>query len=106
MVATRDLWLAKKDDYKVDDIQLYDGRAEKVATLFHQGTKLWDSDKIHELFSHGDAQAILATYVPQHSVDDRITWSKSMDGLYNVNTGYKVWHNNNTGNLRCIQSGG
>lgn len=44
--------------------------------------------------------------MPQHSVDDRIAWAQSTDGLYNVKTGYKVWHNQNTGNLRCIQSGG
>lgn len=44
VMATRDPWLAKKDGYKVDDIQTYEGRIEKVADLFYPGTKLSDSD--------------------------------------------------------------
>ncbi|KAL8146302.1 hypothetical protein AgCh_004160 [Apium graveolens] len=40
VVAARDPWLDKKDGFKVDDIQLYDGRAPKVAALFHPSTKV------------------------------------------------------------------
>lgn len=68
---------------------MYEGRDETVSTLFHPGTKFWDTDKVRELFSDGDAKAILATSVLQRSAVDRIVWSKSMDGLYNVKTGYR-----------------
>lgn len=86
-VATRDRWLSQKPDFKVDDVTMYDGRNERVSTLFQPGTKVWDPDKIHELFSDADAKAILATYVPQRSVVDRIVWSRSTDDLYSVKTG-------------------
>lgn len=44
--------------------------------------------------------------MPQRSVVDRIVWSKSIDGLYNVKTGYRVWHDQFAGNFGCTQSGG
>lgn len=43
------------------------------------------------MFTVTDAAAILATFVPQRLVGDRIAWSKSNDGLYNVKTGYQCW---------------
>lgn len=106
VVATRDPWLAHKSNYKVDNLQVYDERIETVSTLFLPGTKFWDTVKIRELFSVGDANAILAITVPQRQVVDRIVWSKSTNGVYNVKTGYREWQNHVTGNSRNIQSRG
>lgn len=106
VVATQDPWLAQKADFMVDKLQMYEGRDEKVATLFHPGTKFWDADKVRGLFSISNSNAILATSVPQRQVVDRMVWSKSIDGLYNVKTGYKEWHNQVTGNSISTQSGG
>lgn len=41
IVVTRDLWLAQKHDYKVDNLQMYDGRNEVAATLFYPDSKIW-----------------------------------------------------------------
>lgn len=35
-----------------------------VSTLFYPGTKIWDSDKVYNLFGDDDAKAILGTFVP------------------------------------------
>lgn len=106
VVATRDAWLALKPNHKVDNLQMYERRNETVSTLFQAGTKFWDSIKIRELFSEGDANAILATSVPQRQVVDRIVWSKSINGIYNVKTGYREWQNHLNENSRSIQSRG
>lgn len=95
-------WLARKLDYKVDKLRMYEERSELVSTLIYPGTKVWDVGKVNELFSVGDAQAILATSVPQSQIADRIVWSKSTDGLYNVKTGYRDWHDRFTGNSRAV----
>lgn len=103
IVATRDPWMAQKHDYKVDNLQMYEGRNEVAATLFYPDSISWNLVRVRELFSKDDALAILATNVPQHQVVDRIVWSKSTDGIYSVKTGYRVWQNLYAGNSRCAQ---
>lgn len=103
IIATKDAWLAKKNDFRVDKLSMYDGRNEVVSTLFFPGSKSWDPDKVHELFSRDDALAILATNVPQRQVGDRIVWSKSNDGQYNVKTGYRMWHDQSASDSNCVQ---
>lgn len=61
IVATKDPW-----DFRVDNLHIYVGRNECVSTLFNPGTKTWDSERVRELFSVNDANAILATSVPQN----------------------------------------
>lgn len=54
----------------------------------------------------GDA-AILETFVLQRLMDDRISWSKSNDGLYSVKTKYQCWRESCGDNLGSVpQSGG
>lgn len=43
------------------------------------------------MFSATDAAAILAITVPQYVVSDRIVWSRSKNGMYDVKTGYQSW---------------
>ncbi|XP_074324401.1 uncharacterized protein LOC141661315 [Apium graveolens] len=76
IVATKDAWLARKINFKVHNLPLYEGRNEKAMISF----------------SRDDALAILAMIVPQRQVEDRIVWSKSIDGHYNVKIGYRLWH--------------
>lgn len=47
---------------------------------------------MYNLFGNDDAKVILGTFVPQGLVVDRIVWYKSNDGIYSLNTGYKLWH--------------
>lgn len=67
---------------------MYEGRNDVVSTHFYPGTKTRDSEEVYEFFSFDDAKAILATCVREQPVSDRILWSKSTDGMYNVKTGY------------------
>lgn len=106
VLAERDAWLAQKQDFRVDNLQRYEGRNNKVATLFLPNSRTWDSEKVRKLFSNDDAIAILATNVPQRQVEDRIVWSRSIDGIYSVKTGYRVLQNRIADSSNCIQSKG
>lgn len=77
IIATKDQWLSRKSDLKVDDSHLYMGRYGRVSSLFYPGTKVWDVGRVQEIFIDDDASAILATRVPQQEVRDRIAWSSS-----------------------------
>lgn len=85
---------------------MYEGRNDYVSSLFYPGTKLWDVRRVRQLFSVADANAILATCVPQRSVNDRIAWTRSCDGFYSVKSGYQLWHYQFVGNANVIQSKG
>lgn len=74
--------------------------------IFYPGMKCWDAEKVRENFSMDDANSILETSVPQRTVEDRIAWSRSVDGVNNVKTGYRMWHNQNIGSYICTQSEG
>ncbi|KAL8105033.1 hypothetical protein AgCh_028992 [Apium graveolens] len=107
IVATRDPWLRSKQDFCVEDDHMYVGREEKVANLFYAGTNSWDVGRVRGLFTAIDADAILATFVPQRLVGDRIARAKSNDGLYDVKTGYQYWQGRNNSSLGTVpQSGG
>lgn len=76
---------------------MQDGRNERVSSLFIPGTKQWDVTLVKDRFQEEDVSAILATYVPQQDVRDRVAWSQSLTGHYNVKMGYKLWHNQHMG---------
>ena len=44
----------------MSNLQFYEGRDEKVVSLFYPGTKTWNDWQIKELFSEEDANDILA----------------------------------------------
>lgn len=106
IVVTKDPWLRKKEDFKVEDSHRYVGRNETVNSLFMPGTKQWDVNKVKELFTEEDAAAILSIPVPQRNVRDRVAWTQSVDGHYDVKTGYRVWQNQGLRVNRAIQSEG
>lgn len=89
-----------KQDFCFESDHMYAGRGEKVADLFYLGTKSWDVGRVRDMFTVTDAAAILTTFVPQCLVGNRIAWSKSNDGLYNVKTGYQCWRE------RCSKNSG
>ena len=74
--------------------------------LFHSGTKVWDEGKVRALCSGEDAEAILAVLVPQRVVEDRVVWSRLTKEIYDVKTGYQLWHDQHNGVAVITQSGG
>ena len=106
IVATKDHWLRNKAGFCVEDFHGYAGRSEYVNSFFYPGTKTWDEGKVKQMFTMADANAILATRVPQHEVEDRIVWSSSKDGIYTAKAGYKYWHDRNIDSSAVPQSNG
>lgn len=95
IVAVKDHWLRKKSDFKVVNSHRYEGRNEKVAQLMLSGLKQWDYNLIRASFHEEDANAILAINVPQGDIRDRVAWTQSVNGRYDVKTGYKMWFDQN-----------
>lgn len=92
IVATKDHWLRDKVNFSVEDWNGYNGRCETVNSLFYPGTKDWNEERIRQMFMVVDVNAILATRVPQHDVEDRIVWSSSKEVIYTAKAGYRYWH--------------
>ena len=100
-----DRWLRGKENFCVDS----DGRPRdsiKVCDFFLDGSKTWDVDKVRATFTSNDAEAILATRIPQTSTRDRIAWVHSNNGQYYVKTGYQTWHRHHLGGVELQQSDG
>lgn len=62
--------------------------------------------KVREMFSTIDATAILAINVPQHDIGDRIAWSRSKNGTYDVKSGYQLWFDRHSSEIWVPQSSG
>lgn len=90
----------------MEDSHIYLGRNEKVADLFITGTKQWNVELVRSEFCVKDAKAILATPIPQDPICDRIAWSVSANGHFNVNSGYKIWFNQKNEASKCFSEYG
>ncbi|KAL8135788.1 hypothetical protein AgCh_010410 [Apium graveolens] len=102
-----DKWLRGKDNYCVDqeNNDMVEGSA-KVSDFFIPGRKAWDEEKIRSTFNNIDADAILATRIPQNCTKDRMAWVHLSSGQYTVKSGYQRWHLNHVGDLGLQQSRG
>lgn len=60
-----DRWLKGKYDFKVENIQGYNNRNDKVHEYFHPDIKQWDVNKIRQTFHDIDANCILKLRIPQ-----------------------------------------
>lgn len=67
---------------------------------------MWDERKFGDQFSEEEATAILEIQVPQHDVCDRVAWSRSNNGLYDVKTGYQLWFDQYVSTNEVSQSNG
>lgn len=106
IVAVQDPWLRPKSNFMVENSHTYAGRNELVSSLFIPGTKQWNVELIETRFLEEDARAILAISLPQREVCDRIAWSHSRNGHYDVKSGYKFWYNQVTSNAIVPQKEG
>lgn len=66
----------------------------------------WDISRVYSMFNEEDARCILVTRIPQTAINDRIAWTKSLDGHYSVKSGYYMWHDLTVGSTGVIQSNG
>lgn len=105
-MAVQDPWLRQKCDFLFENSHTYEGRNELVSSLILPGTKQWNVNLIKARFHEEDARAIFAISLPQREVCDRVAWSHSRNGYYDVKSGYKFWHNQATSNATVAQSGG
>ncbi|KAL8127779.1 hypothetical protein AgCh_014632 [Apium graveolens] len=93
IVATKDPWLRKKSDFRVENNAVYDGRDEIVSSLFIPNEKQWNVRLIRDRFVKEDAAVILAVPIPRREVMDRVAWTDSPDGIYSAKSGYRFWYN-------------
>lgn len=86
-------WLRDKPNYYVDNnITTFSDRDAKVCEFFMRGRKVWDVNKLKDVFNSADVEAILSIRIPQNSTSDRVAWAYSSNGLYSVKSGYRYWH--------------
>lgn len=91
--ALRDPWLKDKVGFCVDQDRSYGGEETRVSDLFVDNSRMWDAQKVLELFSSEHASMILATRVHNSVAEDRVVWAVSTDGHYSVKAGYQFWCN-------------
>lgn len=106
IVAVKDPWLRRKSDFKVECSHTYEGGSEKVSSLFVRGEKKWNVDLVKSRFLEVDATTILAVPIPQSAGSDRVGWTHSVDGHYDVKSRYKLWYKNNISSNTVFQSEG
>lgn len=63
-----------------------------MCELFLPGERKWDVDKVNNLFTNCDANAILAIPFPRGQAPDRMSWTFTNNGKYSVKSGYRFWH--------------
>ncbi|KAK6137935.1 hypothetical protein DH2020_028323 [Rehmannia glutinosa] len=62
----------------------------KVQHLMVQNSNAWDEDKIANIFSTEEAQAILQIPLRNTSGQDILTWAFTQNGCYSVKSGYHI----------------
>ncbi|XP_074324343.1 uncharacterized protein LOC141661258 [Apium graveolens] len=106
IVATTDPWLKNKVKFRLEHNQLYTGKQEKVSSLFLPGKKEWNTILIKNNFLQEDAEAILASRIPQRTVADRMVWAHSSNGIYTAKAAYHFWYEANFGSTIIPQCTG
>lgn len=105
IVAAKDPWLRTKNNFCVDPGPVYEDRNEVVSSLFMPNERKWDINLVRERFLHDDAEVILGMRIPQRDdVRDKIVWTGSNDGIYNVKNGYHYWSNLRVSGVTALQS--
>lgn len=97
IVATKDPWLRSKENFWVAQSLLYEGRSDVVSSLFSPHEKKWNTSLIRSHFLPQDANAILALYIPQCVVNDKVVWANSSNGLYTAKATYHFSYESNFG---------
>lgn len=64
-----------------------------MSDFFLEGSRSWNKNlkkkKKTDYFSEDDANLILSTRIPLVPVQDRVAWTKTTNGQYNVKTDYQ-----------------
>lgn len=87
----QDPWIRGNENSLLDGTYANLSNESKVCELMVPEERRWDVNKVTNLFTVSDATAILAVPIPRVQVPDRIAWTSSVDGLYNVKSGYRFW---------------
>lgn len=104
--AVKDPWLKNKVEYCVDQTIDYGVANIPVSEFINNNDRSWDAAKVMEFFSASDASLILQTGIPHGTVQDRIAWPRSSNGVYTVKSGYQQWCDKNLGNTGVLPSSG
>jgi ribonuclease HI len=83
-----DPWLRGNDMLWLQSPQIRSTYDLFVNDLLVQGVKIWDSNKIHSLFSEPVAECILKIPLFEEVQEDRLVWNFEHHGNYTVKSGY------------------
>ena len=78
--AVHDMWLKNKAGFRIDQTRDYGTSNILVSEFINPLTKEWNTPKVVQFFSQDDAALILGSRIPQRDVNDRVIWSKSVNG--------------------------
>lgn len=72
IIATKDPWLRKKADFRVEQHPIYEERNELMSSLIIPNQKQWNVPLIRDHFLIEDSSAILSIHVPQREAVDKV----------------------------------
>ncbi|GAU27143.1 hypothetical protein TSUD_104520 [Trifolium subterraneum] len=88
--VTNEPWLRMEDGKWMQSPQDHEVSNLYVNQLMLPNEKVWDSNKIHTLFSSNVANSILAVPLFDNIGEDYLVWDDDTHGNYNVKSGYNL----------------
>ncbi|CAH9071355.1 unnamed protein product [Cuscuta epithymum] len=85
----RDSWLPRKEGGMVLSPKPEGVFDMNVASLIKEDCSGWNVQRVHNVFSHEESEAILSIPLSKRDVSDGFWWSDDVRGVYTVKSGYR-----------------
>lgn len=92
-----DCWVPNNHSGKIQTLRGAGQDIRKVCQLIDPNSKSWNEPLIRSIFIPMDVGKILQIPLPATPTRDKIIWKDSVNGQYSVKSGYKILHNQKTG---------
>ncbi len=83
-----DPWLPLKESSMVQSVPQILDPEDTVSTLIFDDNNMWNVEKVREVFSEWEANAIVSIPLPPHKRRDRLFWDDTKSGLFSVKSAY------------------
>jgi hypothetical protein len=85
-----DPWLPLKESSMVRSVPQILDPEDTVSTLIFDDNNMWNVEKVREVFSEWEANAIVSIPLPPHKRRDRLFWDDTKSGLFSVKSAYHL----------------
>jgi hypothetical protein len=85
-----DPWLPLKESSMVRSVPQILDPEDTVSTLIFDDNNMWNVEKVREVFSEWEANAIVSIPLPPHKRRDRLFWDDTKSGLFSVKSMYHL----------------